>query len=187
MHTIDTQYLLNYMGCLMGKSSALWKRSNFTQMSGSSVPRGIYQAGESISESPHHMPSAGKQPHKCVPQVGKWLYIHITAHFTLFFLNSIWKWKECKKKTKHSLAWKVCSRSFINKSFPHLFSEKSLKHQGPWRSQCNCPHLYLILLTVLINLKHMIGNLFWSRDCWKYKRVVLDTEQNRKKKPNQDE
>ena len=92
----------------------------------------------------HHTtcPVQEKQPHKCVPQVGKWLYIHITAHFTLFFLNSIWKCNSVnvkKKKKKTLISLKVCSRSFINNSFPHLFSEKSLSTQGTLKKPVQLP------------------------------------------------
>lgn len=130
-------------------------------------------------------PVEEKQLHKCVPQVGKWVYTHITAHFTLFFLNSIWKYNNVKLKKKKKptlISLKVCSRSFINNSFPHLFSEKSLSTQGtlkkPGQLSPSLPHPSHSPHQSQI---HDWESFLVAETCWKYKRVVLDTEQNRKK------
>lgn len=155
------------MRCLLGKSSALYKQSNCTSKC-HRHPGHLSQEGcirqDSLDESLHHMPSEGKAtPPTCLPGGKTCLY---TNHrpFHLLFLKLHLEMQQFKTKFfKHSVVWKLAT-DHSKTIFSLIFSQGNLSQQKwPWRNQCSCLHPYLIFLAVLINLKYMIGNLFWSQ------------------------
>lgn len=74
MHTVGTQYLLNCMSCLLGKSSTLCKQANCTSKCHRHPGHLSYEGSsrqESLDESLYHMPSVGKATPQTCPTGGK--------------------------------------------------------------------------------------------------------------------
>lgn len=121
MHTVRHSIFTESYGLSSGKVFCIMQtvklHHRMSQTSGPSVPRGICQA-EGPTWITTTRPVWEKQLHKRGPQVGKHVYIQITAHFAwfFFFLNSIWKCNHLKKNFKTFISLNV-GPQIIQKQF----------------------------------------------------------------------
>lgn len=153
------------MGHLLGESSALSKQSNCTskchRLQAKCPKRDLLHRGVQMN---HHAtsPARGKRAPLASPTGGKTCLYTNHSPFHLIFPKFHLEMQQFSKNfLEHSLAWKSAHSKTI---LSLIFSQGNLCWQErPWGHQCSGPHFYLVFLTVLINLKYVTGNLFWSQ------------------------
>ena len=162
MHTVGTQYLLNHMSCHLGKCSVLCKQANCPSKCDKHPGHLSHEAGESRWSTKPHV-QCGKSYSTSVSHGWKNMSIYKSQHISIdFFPQLHLEMQQLFNFFKiHLLVWKLATDH--SKTIVFLILRKSLSVEVTLKKPMQRRNLYLIFLTVLINFKYMIGNLFWSQ------------------------